>query len=102
MTDLATQRRLYAEELRALVGFHSTALFGAFATVPRERFLGPGPWHVLVQSPQGQFGYRTTDDADPGCLYKNVLVAIDRSRGLNNGEPASWASWIDALDIHIG
>jgi protein-L-isoaspartate(D-aspartate) O-methyltransferase len=31
-----------------------------------------------------------------------VLVAIDRSRGLNNGEPASWATWINALDIRMG
>jgi protein-L-isoaspartate(D-aspartate) O-methyltransferase len=102
MSDLAAQRRLYAEELRALVGFHSPELLSAFTTVPRERFLGSGPWHILVRGPQGQVDYRTTEDADPACLYKNVLVAIDRSRGLNNGEPASWATWIDALDIRVG
>ncbi|MEQ1911819.1 MAG: methyltransferase domain-containing protein [Vicinamibacterales bacterium] len=102
MTDLAGQRRLYAESLQALVGFNSTELLDAFATVPRERFLGPGPWHIPVRGPQGQLDYRTTDDADPACLYKNVLVAIDRSRGLNNGEPSSWAAWIDALRIRIG
>ena len=102
MTDLAGHRRLYAEALQALVGFRSTELFAAFATVPRERFLGPGPWHMPIRSPQGQMEYRTTDNTDPACLYKNVLVAIDRSRGLNNGEPSSWATWIDALNIRTG
>ena len=102
MTNIADQRRLYAEQLQALVGFHSTELFDAFATVPREHFLGPGPWHIPVRGPQGQMDYRTTDNTDPACLYQNVLVAIDRSRGLNNGEPSSWAAWIDALDIRMG
>jgi protein-L-isoaspartate(D-aspartate) O-methyltransferase len=70
--------------------------------VPRERFLGAGPWSILVPGGDGQIRYRATEDADPKHLYANVLVAIDADRGLNNGEPASWAAWIDALDLAAG
>jgi protein-L-isoaspartate(D-aspartate) O-methyltransferase len=31
-----------------------------------------------------------------------VLVALDASRGLNNGEPASLARWLDSLDLAPG
>jgi protein-L-isoaspartate(D-aspartate) O-methyltransferase len=43
--------------------------------------------------------YETTPDADPRRLYENVLVALDASRNLNNGEPAMLARWLDALDL---
>lgn len=107
--DLQASRRLYAEQLRSAAGVRSSAVVRAFATVPRERFLGPGPWFVLAASADGQLAYQATEDADPRHLYKNVLVAIDTTRRLNNGEPASWAAWIDVLDlvpgervVHIG
>jgi protein-L-isoaspartate(D-aspartate) O-methyltransferase len=59
-TQLEAARRHYAEELRFLASISSSALFSAFASVPRERFLGPGPWRIL-----GQSGFWTTDDTDP-------------------------------------
>ena len=34
-------------------------------------------------------GYQLTEDDDPRHLYDTVLVALDSSRGLNNGEPSS-------------
>lgn len=95
---LGRARRAFAEELRALSGLRSEALVRAFAMVPRERFLGPGPWRVVEV---GQ-GYRTTPDDDPRHLYRCVLVALDEARGLNNGEPASLAGWIDSLDLRPG
>jgi protein-L-isoaspartate(D-aspartate) O-methyltransferase len=84
MADLQALREYYAEELRAVANLQSEALVRAFAKVPREHFLGPGPWQV--KSP-GFEGYWTTKDADPKQLYHNVLVAIDPSRQLNNGQP---------------
>jgi protein-L-isoaspartate(D-aspartate) O-methyltransferase len=39
-------RRWYAEELRFSAHVGSRAVIDAFATVPRERFLGPGPWNI--------------------------------------------------------
>ena len=45
--DLEVARQLYAEEVRAVSNVRSVALLRAFSTVPRERFLGPGPWQIL-------------------------------------------------------
>lgn len=39
---------------------------------------------------------------DPRALYEDVLVSIDRSRGLNNGQPSALAHWIDALEVKRG
>jgi len=90
----------FAEQLRDSAGLRSPALVRAFATVPRERFLGPGPWKILV--PTDLLAYRDTPDDDPRHLYQNVLVAIDASLKLNNGEPAALARWLDALDLTAG
>jgi len=89
VTGLDGLRRFYAEELRAVANLQSEALVRAFAKVPREHFLGPGPWRV--RSP-GFEGYWTTKDVDPKHLYHNVLVAIDPTRQLNNGHPSFLAS----------
>jgi protein-L-isoaspartate(D-aspartate) O-methyltransferase len=102
MTDLVAQRRAYAEQLRAVAHLRSDALVEALATVPRERFLGPGPWQVVVRATRDYVEYRTTEDADPTHLYDNVLVAIDAGRHLNNGQPAGLAAWIDALNLRAG
>jgi protein-L-isoaspartate(D-aspartate) O-methyltransferase len=69
--------------------------------VPREDFLGPGPWKVIVPSEIAR-GYRDTPDADPRHLYDNVLVAIDPARRLNNGEPAALLRWLDSLELCAG
>jgi protein-L-isoaspartate(D-aspartate) O-methyltransferase len=102
MTDLVTRRRAYAEELRTVARLRSEALVEAFARVPREHFLGPGPWQIVVRASLDHVEYQATEDADPGRLYHNVLVAIDANRMLNNGQPAGLASWIDALDLKAG
>ena len=100
--DLDTQRQFYAEEIRAVANLQSEVLVQAFAKVPREYFLGPGPWQIVVPSEPGSFSCRTTDDADPRHLYHNVLVAIDAERRLNNGQPSGLALWFDALDLQKG
>jgi len=88
VSELDAVRQIYAEEIRAVLNVRSPAVVQAFATVPRERFLGPGPWQILAPVPPGCFPYRTTDDADPRHLYHNVLVAIDAARRLNDGQPS--------------
>jgi protein-L-isoaspartate(D-aspartate) O-methyltransferase len=95
--DLEAIRRAYAEEIRARAGLRSEALVQAFAKVPREHFLGPGPWQVIAL--RGGWAYTTTIDADPAHLYRDVPVAIDAARFLNNGHPSSLAAWFDALDL---
>jgi len=98
--DIAEARRSFAEELRHTAHVRSPAVVDAFATVPRERFAGPGPWRIL--SPMRGPDYWTTDDADPRRLCHDVLVAIVETRRLNNGQPSLWASLFDQLDLKRG
>ena len=93
-------RQRYAEELRFTAKLRSRPVVEAFATVPRERFLGSGPWRVL--SPMAMAEYWTTDDADPRHLYHDVLIAIDEERRLNNGQPSLWARMYDQLELGRG
>jgi protein-L-isoaspartate(D-aspartate) O-methyltransferase len=98
--DMAAARHAYAEELRFAARIRSPALVAAFASVPRERFLGPGPWRV--KSPMDLSEYWTTDTADPRAIYHDVLVALDEARGINNGEPRLWAYLLDRLHLAPG
>src|SRR3954454_19676591 len=102
MTDdrVTMARRWFAEELRYTAGVRSPAVIQAFAAVPREHFAGPGPWRVL--SPMRMGAYWTTDDADPRHLYHDILVAIDETRRLNNGQPSMWAFLYDQLELAVG
>jgi protein-L-isoaspartate(D-aspartate) O-methyltransferase len=101
--DLDAPRRAYAEELRVRAQLRNEALVRAFATVPREHFLGPGPWQLMLPPYEASGGvYITTDDAAPSQLYRNVIVAIDAARFLNNGHPSSLAAWFDSLELQPG
>ena len=104
MRDVSIEaaRHWFAEGLRYHAGVHAQAVVSAFADVPRERFLGPGPWRI--RSPMGALpaSYWTTEDADPRRLYHDVLVAIDEARGLNNGQPSLWARLYDELGLQPG
>ena len=48
MDDLARIRRAYAEYVTACFGQWHEGVYAAFASVPREAFLGPGPWQLGV------------------------------------------------------
>ena len=96
--SLAQTRRWFAEDLRALGHLLDDRVVDAFATVPRERFAGPGPWRIL----HFVDGYWTTPDADPRRLYHNVLIALDEERRLNIGEPLLWARHFDRVGVRDG
>ena len=107
MTDLDLRRRFFAEELESVGRLRSPLLVDAFATVPRERFLRPGPWTVLADSGEAFMmgsGPRTraTPDADPARVYHNIAVAIEPERQLFNGQPGTLGVWIDTLDLVRG
>ena len=102
--ELDVLRRAYARQVMFLGGAENAALEVAYASVPREAYLGPGPWPILRRA-----GYKPTPDADPAWLYSDVLVGIVPERGLNNGEPSSHAGWIAAAAplpgehvVHVG
>lgn len=98
MPTLDEVRRWFAEDLRVTCHLRDERVVEAFAAVPRECFVGPGPWRMrhFVD------GYWTTPDADPRRLYHNVLVALDETRGLNTGEPGLWARHFDGIGIASG
>jgi len=101
METIETARRVFAEKIRTIAALRSDGLVRALASVPREEFVGPGPWQIVPPSEFGR-GYTTTPNADPRHLYDNVLVALDPSRHLNNGEPAALARWLDSLALRAG
>jgi len=87
---LEQAQHTFAEELRIVAHVTDDRVVEAFAAVPRDRFVGPGPWRVLNL-------YWTTADDDPRALYHSGLVALDESRGLNTGEPWLWAHHFDRV-----
>ncbi|RWA60604.1 protein-L-isoaspartate O-methyltransferase [Mesorhizobium sp.] len=89
MTGTAEARQFYARLMAAHAGSADPRLEEAFATVPREAFLGPGPWTIIAGD-----GRVETPTADPSHIYQNVLVALDADKGINNGEPILHAMWI--------
>src|SRR5665647_8702 len=101
MTDpIKTRRRFYAEEVRFTTRMRSARVQAAFATVPRERFVGDGPWRV--KSLWNMADYWTTEDADPANVYHDILIALDEKLGLNNGQPSLWAFLFDRLSVAAG
>ena len=101
MDDLARMRGWYAQDLRLRTPVRrNLSVVEAFAAVPRENFLGPGPWRILPDAnPREPF---TTPDDVPHWLYHDVLVTIDPERQLNNGMPSFWAHNLDHLDLQRG
>lgn len=95
--SLEVARAAYARKIFDRFGVDNPALLGAFAKVPRERFVGPGPWRILDAS-----GRRASASDDPRLVYADVLIALDEKRGINNGEPSAHAEWINALGPKAG
>jgi protein-L-isoaspartate(D-aspartate) O-methyltransferase len=95
---LEEARQWFAEELRVIGHLTDERVVGAFAAIPRERFAGPGPWHLFHITD----GYWSTPDADPRRLYHNVLIGLDVARGINIGEPVLWARHLDRIGIKPG
>lgn len=96
--ELAIVRKAYARQVLFLGGVTNQALEAAYAVVPRETFMGVGPWPIL----KWPAGYRTTPEADPVYLYADVLVGLVPERALNNGQPSSHATWLDRVAIQPG
>jgi protein-L-isoaspartate(D-aspartate) O-methyltransferase len=90
-------RREYAEELCRRNQIASPEILGVFAKVPRERFVGPGPW--IMQS-EGEAW--KTPDADPRHVYRDALIVLDAAKHLNNGQPSLWASHLALLGVRAG
>jgi protein-L-isoaspartate(D-aspartate) O-methyltransferase len=93
-------RRWFAEELRFAARVSAAQVVEAFATVPRERFVGPGPLRILSFWDMKE--YWTPPDATVAAVYHDVLIAYDERRRLNNGQPSLWAFVFDKLHVTRG
>ena len=69
-------------------------LAAAFASTPRELFVGPAPWKIFTPG-----GYIETLSDDPAFLYQDLLLALDRERRINIGMPSAHAYWLGASNI---
>jgi protein-L-isoaspartate(D-aspartate) O-methyltransferase len=105
MTPSTAARTFYAKLVTGVAGVYDERLVAAFEAVPREQFVGPGPWQVFTLSGH----YIETPSDDPAFLYQDVLVGLSRDRGLNNGQPSLHARCLAALVpacgeavVHIG
>lgn len=104
MNTTAEYRRFYAEFIVRSTGSTDARLMDAFAAVPREHYVGAGPWPVFVGS-----GYIPTISEDPSLLYQDILIGLATDRKINNGQPTLHARCLAAAApsagervVHVG
>jgi protein-L-isoaspartate(D-aspartate) O-methyltransferase len=83
-TELAIVRRAYAKQIVSFVEVADERIEAAFAQVPREHYLGPGPWQFL----RAVIVYSTTPSDDPIYVYTDRLFGLNPAKGVNNGQPS--------------
>ena len=82
--ELGILRRAYAHQMVALTGAQDSELERAFAAVPREVFLGPGPWMFR--------GFNVAPcrltELDPVLVYQDVwLRSMKRMASITAARP---------------
>jgi protein-L-isoaspartate(D-aspartate) O-methyltransferase len=102
--EVAEARRRYAAEIEANGAIKSKRIIAALARVPREKFLGKGPWHFPCRETwmAGGARYRLSQSDDPCLVYQNSAIALDPARDLVNGPPGRIGAWIEALNVRRG
>jgi len=96
--ELAIVRRAYAKQILALAQVRDPRIEEAFAAVPRENHLGPGPWPIY----RFPGTYLRSPDADPVYVYMDQVIGLVPELGINNGQPSLHAMLIAAADIGEG
>lgn len=104
MNTTAEHRRFFAELIVRSTGSTDARLIDAFAAVPREDYVGMGPWPVFIGS-----GYIPTISDDPSLLYQDILIGLATYRKINNGQPTLHARCLAAAApsagetvVHVG
>jgi protein-L-isoaspartate(D-aspartate) O-methyltransferase len=91
-------RQFFAHLITANAGVPAgSELEAAFASTPREQFVGPPPWRVFTPR-----GYIESASDDPSVLYQDVVVSLGTPAPLNNGQPTLHAFCIQALNLKKG
>jgi protein-L-isoaspartate(D-aspartate) O-methyltransferase len=102
MNRLEAFRASYARLVATIAGVpadstESTPFIEAFSSVPREQFIGAGPWRIVTNS-----GYVTVPVDDPAFLYQDFAVALQPDKHINNGQPSLHVRCLAALQIKKG
>jgi protein-L-isoaspartate(D-aspartate) O-methyltransferase len=97
VATLEAHRAFFAELITTIAGVPKSRLTAAFAKIPREHYLGPGPWKAFTGR-----RYMRIPPGDPAFLYQDIVVALDENRGINNGQPSLHAVCLAALDVQEG
>jgi len=91
-------RRFFSHLVTANAGIPpGSELEAAFASTPREQFVGPPPWKVFTP-----VGYIETTSDDPALLYQDVVVSLGTPAPLNNGQPTLHAHCLNVLGVKKG
>ena len=98
MERIEACRLFFAKLITAKAGISAgSQLEVAFASTPRERFVGQPPWKIFTRN-----GYIETPSDDPAFIYQDVVVSLDSEGPLNNGEPTLHALCLSALALQKG
>lgn len=94
----------FARQMAAAAAWDDPRFEQAVLATPREDYLPAPPW-LLIDPGLAQF-HRTSEVTD---LYRDVLVALDIAKGINNGQPTLHAAWIGRVRpqasetvVHVG
>jgi protein-L-isoaspartate(D-aspartate) O-methyltransferase len=99
MDTLTAARRFFGDLVAASAGASDRRIADVFAKVPREAFLGPGPWLTYVGDSDEAIA---TPSADPVLLYQDRIFALLPEKHLNNGEPSLHARCLSAITPRPG
>ena len=95
MDRVESHRSFFAKLITANAGISpASEIEAAFASTPRERFVGPPPWRIFTRS-----GYIESPADDPALLYQDVVVSLGGPGPFNNGQPTLHAFCLAALDL---
>ncbi len=97
-TELAIVRRAFAKQLMAFTGTADGRIEAAFAEVPREHFLGPGPWMTF----SGIGTYVLTPSDDPIYVYSDRLFGLIPDQNVNNGQPSLHVALLASAGAAVG
>lgn len=99
MDRLEAHKLFYAQLVTANAGVPATEqnLIEAFASTPREKFVGAGPWQIFTR-----VGYIQTPSDDPALLYQDITVALKSEEQINNGQPTLHAVCLAVLGVKEG
>ena len=99
MEDLSGYRRVFAGFVARRAGIAAESeIVEAFASTPRERFVGGPPWRISADNGR----YFEVPGEYPSFLYQDMPVCLDQDGNRNNGQPSLHALCLDALALKRG